>query len=350
MDSTWFRFEKTAPDSVDIYIIDFIGDWLDDMWGFGVTARAFVDTLASLPDSVKNIRVLINSPGGDVYSGLTIANALRLQHAERGRSVETVVMGIAASSASLIMMGGSIISMADNAVAMIHPPWTMTRGGAKAHLQAAARMDVLRDSAVQTYRWHSTESAKDIAQMMDDETYLTADEAVRMGFATRKIAGKFEKSRFPASVVADLKLPARMAEFAKELTQPARAFVITKADPVKKQCFGWASVAVTVDGEAIVDAHDHVIEPGDLEQAAYGFVMLHRDLDERHTAPVRGTVIESMVVTPDKLKAMGLPTNALPQGWWVGFQITDDAVFAKVQSGEYTMFSIAGTASLEDTK
>lgn len=127
-------------------------------------------------------------------------------------------------------------------------------------------------------------------------------------------------------------------------------FAIAKTDPIKRQCFGWASVAVTVNNAAVVDGHEHVIDPEELEQAAYQFNLHHRDMDDNHTEPVAGTLIESLVVTAEKLAAMGLPADALPQGWWVGFQVADDAVFQKVMTGEYRMFSIAGTAALEEVQ
>lgn len=349
MTSNWFRFEKASPEHVDIYIVSEIGDWMDDYWGYGVTARAFIAELMALPDTVQNIRVLINSPGGDVYSGLTIANALRMQHAEKGRAVETHVMGIAASAASLILMGGTVRTAVDNAVVMIHDPWTFTVGDVKDHKAAIDRLGTLRDSAISTYKWHASMSKTELSDMMADEAYLSAAEAKEHGFLTDVISGKASlKKQFPAKTVADLKLPSRFEELAQALTAPRRSFQIAKSNVLKKQCFGWASVAVTVAGVDVVDAHQHVIPPDELEAAAYKFVQLYRDMDEEHTTPVSGTLIESMVITPDKLEAMGLPANALPQGWWVGFQVTDDAVFQKVMKGELTMFSIAGTGVLED--
>ena len=82
---SWYRIENAASDPtvVDIHIIDIIGDWIDQMlneaWGqqITVTAKAFVDDLAKLPDAVKMIRLHVNSPGGDVFAALNIANVCR---------------------------------------------------------------------------------------------------------------------------------------------------------------------------------------------------------------------------------------------------------------------------------
>src|SRR5690349_6468961 len=117
----WFRFVNDAsdPSTVDIHVIDFIGDWIDqalnEMFGeeISVTAKAFVDQLAALPEGVKAINVHINSPGGDVFAALNIANALRDQQATKNRTVTTYVDGLAASAASIIAMAGSKVVMAD---------------------------------------------------------------------------------------------------------------------------------------------------------------------------------------------------------------------------------------------
>ena len=59
------------------------------------------------------------------------------------------------------------------------------------------------------------------------------------------------------------------------------------------------------------------------------------------------TLVESCVFTQDKKAALGIPDDALPVGWWIGFKVTDDEVWEKVKSGEYPMFSIEGTAVRE---
>lgn len=119
---------------------------------------------------------------------------------------------------------------------------------------------------------------------------------------------------------------------------------ILKADPMRQLVFGWASIALQKDGTQIVDLQGDVIDPADLEDAAYEFVLKFRDMNERHQEMVTGQLVESFVVTPDKLEKMGLAPDALPTGWWAGFHVADPAVFARVMSGEYSMFSIEGTA------
>lgn len=125
-----------------------------------------------------------------------------------------------------------------------------------------------------------------------------------------------------------------------------REFEIKKVNRPAQQVFGWASVAVSIDGEEVIDSHEHTIDPEDLEKAVYDFNLMSRSLDENHTEAIQGYLVESLVVTPNKLEQMGLAKDALPQGWWVGFWVPDARVFQKVVDGEYSMFSIQGTARM----
>lgn len=120
---------------------------------------------------------------------------------------------------------------------------------------------------------------------------------------------------------------------------------VVKVDSDQRLVFGWANVAIRKDGEVVTDSHDDQIDPEDLERAAYLFTLEFREMNERHREVTKGRLIESFVVTPQKLESMGLAKDALPQGWWVGFYVEDDDVWEKVKKGEYSMFSIEGSAS-----
>lgn len=123
---------------------------------------------------------------------------------------------------------------------------------------------------------------------------------------------------------------------------------IAKIDHDKRQLFGWANVSVRKNGTVVCDWQEDVMPMDELEQAAYAFALDYRDAGENHTPGVYvGKMIESFVVTKEKLEKMGLAPDALPQGWWVGFQIEDDMVWEKVKKGDYRMFSIEGTAVRE---
>lgn len=121
-------------------------------------------------------------------------------------------------------------------------------------------------------------------------------------------------------------------------------FQIYKADEDQRLVFGWASVAVTREGQTVVDLQDDIIQPEDLEQAVYDYVLQFRDGGDEHDPARRKTarLVESCVFTAGKLSAMGLPEGSVPLGWWVGFYVDDDSTWEKIKSGEYRMFSIEG--------
>lgn len=123
-------------------------------------------------------------------------------------------------------------------------------------------------------------------------------------------------------------------------------YTVMKTDDDKRLVFGWASVSITVDGEQVEDRQKDVIDPEDLEAAAYEYVLNFRDTGEEHISTMRkkGKLVESCVFTAEKQKAMGIPEGILPIGWWIGFKIEDDAAWEKVKNGTYKMFSIEGKA------
>lgn len=121
-------------------------------------------------------------------------------------------------------------------------------------------------------------------------------------------------------------------------------FKIMKSDDEKKLAFGWASVSMRVDGKLIEDWQEDIVEPDELEKAAYEFVELYREGGEMHERGGAAILIESIVFTEEKLQAIGIPASTLPVGWWIGFKVLDDDVWEKVRNGTYSMFSIEGEA------
>lgn len=132
------------------------------------------------------------------------------------------------------------------------------------------------------------------------------------------------------------------AEYAK----PAPIIPVMKLDPVRQLVFGWASIAITKDGETLIDKQGDIIPTAELEDAAYEYVLEFREADEMHSQITKGHLVESVVFTPDKITAMGLPVGLVPTGWWVGFKVDADT-FRKVQDGTLSMFSIEGVAERE---
>ena len=122
------------------------------------------------------------------------------------------------------------------------------------------------------------------------------------------------------------------------------SFSMHKSSDEKRLAFGWANVSITAGGEEIVDWQEDMIDPEDLENAAYKFVEFYREGGEMHERGGCAVLVESVVFTEEKMDAMGIDKGILPVGWWIGFHVTDDEVWEKIKNGEYSMFSIEGKA------
>jgi ATP-dependent protease ClpP protease subunit len=228
---TWYRFQQKAEDPTvaELLIFDDIGkSWWDDQT---VTAKQFTTDLAALPSAVTTIVVRVNSLGGDVFDAVAIANALRDQSRTKNRRVETVVEGIAASAASIVIMAGDVIRVADNALVMVHNPWTIEIGNAEQMRKTADALDKVRGQIVATYRWVSPLSEAEIVALMDAETWMDADEAIANGFATDKVEGLKAAASIDRRALAAVTVPEqyrdRVAGFVQqEQTAPVAAAAI----------------------------------------------------------------------------------------------------------------------------
>lgn len=120
----------------------------------------------------------------------------------------------------------------------------------------------------------------------------------------------------------------------------------SKVDEDKRQVFGWAIVAKDEHGNEVIDLQGDMVTPDEVEKAAYDYVVHSRDGGEMHVRKGVSRMIESMVISPDKLDAMGIVSKdanvSVPIGWWVGFEVTDEGVWDGVKKGRYTGFSIHG--------
>jgi hypothetical protein len=122
---------------------------------------------------------------------------------------------------------------------------------------------------------------------------------------------------------------------------------ISKLNEDKQQCFGWCSV-VKINGRDHIDKQNDLIDIDDIEEAAYDYVLHSRKGGDMHQRSDDGGVlakaemIESFVLTPEKIAKMGLP-DTVPQGWWIGMQVHDPDLWSDVKTGRKRKFSIHGT-------
>lgn len=173
----WYRIVNAADTTAaaEVMIYDEIGYW-------GVTAADFAKDLKAIDSDTITVR--LNSPGGEVYDGVAILNALRNHKA----TVTVVVDGIAASAASFIAMAGDEIVMCRNAELMIHDSWGWCSGNAEEMAKAAAELDRVSDNIASIYAERAGGTTEEWRALMREETWFSAQEAVDAGLADRVAA------------------------------------------------------------------------------------------------------------------------------------------------------------------
>ena len=186
----WFRIENRATDEsvADVYIYDEIGY-------FGVTAADFVGAILDI--DAETIALHLNTPGGDVFDGIAIYNALR-QHPA---NIEVTVDALAASAGSFIAMAGDKVVMTKNASLMIHDAHGLAIGNAVDMRELADLLDRQSDNIASIYAERAGGSIEEWRAAMQAETWYSADEAVKAGLADEvQGAGKGAKNTFDLSI------------------------------------------------------------------------------------------------------------------------------------------------------
>jgi ATP-dependent protease ClpP protease subunit len=169
---SWYRITNAASeDEAEVMLYDEIGGW----WGY--TADEFIAELRGV--TAPNLRVRINSPGGSVFEGIAIANALRSHPA----NVTVQVDGIAASIASVIAMAGDRIEMAPNTMLMIHDASGLCVGNATDMQEMAELLDLISDNIADAYAARAGGTRAEWRDRMRAETWYLPDDAVEAGLA-----------------------------------------------------------------------------------------------------------------------------------------------------------------------
>lgn len=219
------RAQLTASEPKDgvvtIRLYDVIDSW-GDIWG--VSAREFAEVLDGLGTEVKEIRLHINSPGGEVFEGIAITNLLR-SHSAR---VVAVVDGLAASAASFIAVTADETVMGRHTQMMIHDGWGWCIGNAKDMHSTGDLLDHLSDNIAAMYAAKAGGTTEDWRELMLAETWFSAEEAVEAGLADRVDAGvttgdpenQFDLSAFKFSGRAEAPAPVMPAAAAAKASGP----------------------------------------------------------------------------------------------------------------------------------
>ena len=219
--------QEAGSDIHKLYIYDDVSEYgTFDWWTWEYTesetsAEFFRKALAEIPDSAT-VELHINSYGGSVKEGIAIYNQLKQK---KCKEIVAYVDGFAYSVASVIMQAADRRIMGLGTSLLIHNMWLSVAGNAKELRKAADDLDVLMESNRQIYMERVNITEDELIEMLDNETYLTPDQAVEMGFADE--VGK-----------ADTPAPDMTQQLQQQLAQMRREMTAQKAfrEEMKQFC------------------------------------------------------------------------------------------------------------------
>lgn len=164
------RFEAESDKEYTLYIYGFIGGWRN-------SAESVLEKIRNT--SAEKINVHINSGGGSAFDGVAIGNILKQHKAE----VIIYVDGWAASAASVIAMAGDKVIMPSNTMLMVHQASTFEYGNADVFEKTAKDLRKVDKAVTASYKKRFVGEEDELIQLLKDETWLTAEESVALGFA-----------------------------------------------------------------------------------------------------------------------------------------------------------------------
>lgn len=148
-----------------------------------ISAKDFSEQIKKLPSSIKEIHLRVNSPGGSVFDGMTMYERLRTHPAK----VVAYIDGLAASIASIIVMAADEIVIGDGGMMMIHKPITGVYGNSIEMERMIDILDKIESQMITIYAKKTGMSRAEISASLASETWYTADQALELGLADKKI-------------------------------------------------------------------------------------------------------------------------------------------------------------------
>ena len=238
MNEKWYNIQNKAGETADIYIFDEIGT-------YGVTAQDFISEIKGLKDMPINLR--INSLGGDVFDGMAMYNVIKRREAKTTVYIE----GIAASIATIIALGADEVIMAENSLFMIHNAWGGTSGEAKDMRKTAETLDKITSELTDIYVKKTGLSYDALAEMMDEESWLNAQEAFDLGFIDTisdsiKVAAKYDVSKFKNITQEEIKNKLSININNKKMTNELKDWFNSKVEEIVASVKGEVKVSADV--------------------------------------------------------------------------------------------------------
>lgn len=151
--------------------------WDNEDDGTHISAKAVRNKLNEIADD-RNLEVHVNSPGGEVFESIAIRNLL----AQHKGDIEIIIDGLAASGASLIATAGKVV-MFESSMQMIHKAWGMSIGNADDMLKMAEDLEKIDESLLASYMKKFVGEEEELKELISEETWLTAEEALTFGLA-----------------------------------------------------------------------------------------------------------------------------------------------------------------------
>ncbi len=225
MDKNWYNISGKASDGiVDIYIFDEIG-------AYGLNAQSFIDEIKPYKNSPLNIH--INCVGGDVFDGMAIYNIIKKRTAKTTAYIE----GIAASMGSVIALAADNVVMAENSLFMIHNAWGGAMGEAKEMKKTAKLLDKISGEIADIYVKKTNLPYNKVEEMMDEETWLNAEEAYELGFVDSisdaiKVAAKYDVSKFKNITNEEISNKLSVNLKSKKMTDELKAWFNGKVEDI----------------------------------------------------------------------------------------------------------------------
>lgn len=188
----WYNISAVSEEEAEVFIYDYIG------WPYN-DANEFVRSFANLKQSKITVRV--NSPGGDVFDGFAIANAIKFHSSKPTTRIEA----LAASAASYIAVSGHEKQAYKNAMIMIHEPSGGCWGNQYDMREIADVLAQINSNMVDMYIDNTSVGKREVQAMLKAETWMTAKQAKEKGFIDTIIeAGSSAQAAFDLSIFANV--------------------------------------------------------------------------------------------------------------------------------------------------
>jgi len=225
MNKKWYNIQGKATDAVaEVYIFDEIG-------AYGITAQDFIAEMKEYKGTPVNLR--INCIGGDVFDGMAMYNIIKKREAKTTAYIE----GIAASMGSVIALAADEVVMAENSLFMIHNAWGGAMGEAEDMRKTASVLEKISGEIASIYKRKTRLSLDRIQDMMDEETWLNAEEAYELGFIDTisdsiKVAAKYDVSKFKNITTEQIHNKLNINVNNKKMTEELKNWFNNKVDEI----------------------------------------------------------------------------------------------------------------------